>query len=62
MCPVTYDHPNETVALGGIGERIAARLTKALQKHCDENGENMPQEGEPPQIALLVRAWADTRL
>lgn len=52
-CPITYTHPNEATALEGIGPGITGRLTRVLQKYCDDHGEEMPVEREFP-LALRL--------
>ncbi|KAK4165735.1 ERCC4 domain-containing protein [Cladorrhinum sp. PSN259] len=42
-CPIKFQHPSELQSLRGFGEKLCKRLTEQLQKHCEENGLQMPK-------------------
>ncbi|KAK3996812.1 putative crossover junction endonuclease mus-81 [Cladorrhinum sp. PSN332] len=42
-CPQKFIHPSELKILRGFGAKLCERLTKQLQKHCNENGVEMPK-------------------
>ncbi|KAI9484864.1 hypothetical protein BDB00DRAFT_878353 [Zychaea mexicana] len=42
-CQTVFTHPSETIQLKGIGEGLAGRLERRLQKYCEENGLPMPE-------------------
>lgn len=41
-CPITFSHPSQLTQLKGFGDKMSARLTDKLKKHCEENGLPMP--------------------
>lgn len=41
-CPIHFDHPSEARQLGGFGEKLCARLTENLTRHCQENNLVVP--------------------
>ncbi|KAI2629699.1 crossover junction endonuclease MUS81 [Hypoxylon sp. NC1633] len=42
-CPVTFQHPSQLQQLKGFGEKLCARLTEKMVKHCQENGLPAPK-------------------
>lgn len=59
MCPITFAHPKEAISLEWIGPGITGRLTKALQKYCDDHGQEMPEESELPLLRSRDGRTAD---
>ncbi|KAJ2974498.1 hypothetical protein NQ176_g6021 [Zarea fungicola] len=46
-CPLPFQHPSELQQLKGFGPKLCERLEEKLKKHCQENGQSMP---EHPQV------------
>lgn len=42
-CPLTFEHPAELQQLKGFGPKLCERLEDKLKKHCQQNGQPMPE-------------------
>lgn len=58
-CPVTWEHPDQLVALKGFGPTLCSRLTKKLQEHCDAEGLPMPQKYKKKRKTLSLPGESD---
>ncbi|ROT39811.1 crossover junction endonuclease MUS81 [Sodiomyces alkalinus F11] len=52
-CPITFTHPQQLRQLRGFGDKLCARLTDQMKKHCEQNGLAMPRR---PGLSKEARA------
>ncbi|KAH8197932.1 hypothetical protein TruAng_007882 [Truncatella angustata] len=53
-CPIKFSHPCQLQTLKGFGEKLCARLTEKLKKHCEDNGLPIPKKTmRNPNLAAL---------
>ncbi|KAL2756860.1 hypothetical protein ACRALDRAFT_2101931 [Sodiomyces alcalophilus JCM 7366] len=58
-CPITFTHPQQLRQLRGFGDKLCARLTDQMKKHCEQNGLPMPKKPGLSKEARAALAAAD---
>ncbi|KAK0667188.1 putative crossover junction endonuclease mus-81 [Cercophora samala] len=53
ICPMKLQHPSQCQQLKGFGPKLCERLTQQLQKHCNENGYDMPRVPKRKRVVHL---------